>query len=867
LRASLADVYSRGKVPLALCALALLACCAPALAQPAPGGAAQSSGQTPPAAGPPPPAAGPSPSAAAPAGPASEAPVGPTPETTSASAANFTVGDIRVEGLQRVSEGTVYNYLPINIGDRLTPARVREAITALYATGFFRDVQLRRDGNTLVVVVFERPSIESFEITGNKDIKTEDLQKSLRGVGLATGKTFDRSVLQDVTQYLTDQYFSRGKYGVKIDTSVEEETGNRVKIKVTIKEGGRAKIRQINIVGNTRFPQKDILETLELKTPNWLSWYKQDDRYSRESLQGDLEKVRNYFMDRGYANFQLESTQVAITPEKEDIFITVNIDQGQVYRLSSIKLAGTFVVPQADLQRMVLVRPGEIFDRKLITASQELMQNRMGRDGYFFAKVEPVPTADNSNHTVALTFFVDPGNRVYVRDITFSGVTRIDDEVLRREMRQLEGGWLSNAALERGKQRIQRLPYVKSVDYETTPVPGTPDLVDVNYKIEEGPASQLSGGIGYSETYKFQLNGSFADSNFLGSGERIGVSLNGGAFSKVYSVQWTNPYTSIDNLQRTLSVSYRDVTQFVSSSSNFSSQTLSLGPTWAYPITETMYLRFGGTFDSSHLLTNSLTSAEQAVQWVQENGHPYNRLAHDDSSNNEYVFYGSNFTTTEAVVGWDWDTRNRSLFADQGMRQNLSVTVTTPNSDVNYWIGNYQFIRYLPLFKGWTLSFLEGIDYGAPLGGSTGIPPYRQFFGGGPDNVRGYRESFLGPRDQFGNPYGGNMRITSQNELIFPMPAKWAQTARVSLFMDMGGVYQTGNKLQFFGPDNITPVSYRLSNFDDIKRSVGVSVTWLAPIGLFRFSLGLPLNVQRGDGITTWGDETEVFQFSVGQAF
>ena len=745
---------------------------------------------------------------------------------TTPEAAEFTVGDIRVEGLQRVSEGTVYNYLPVNIGDRLTPQRVREAVRALYATGFFRDVQLRRDGNILVV-----------------------------------------TVLEDVTQYLTDQYFARGKYGVRIDSKVEEETGNRVKIKVDIKEGARAKIRQINIVGNTRYKPKQILETLELKTPNWLSWYKQDDRYSRESLQGDLEKVRNFYMDRGYANFQLESTQVAITPEQEDIFITVNIDEGQVYKLSEIKLAGTFVVPQADLQRLVLVHPGEIFDRKLITASQELMQNRMGRDGYAFAKVDPVPSADNVNHTVALTFFVDPGNRVYVRNITFTGVNRINDEVLRRELRQLEGGWLSNVALERSKQRLQRLPYIKTVDFETTPVTGVPDQVDVNYKIEEGPASQLSGGIGYSATYKFQLNASFADADFIGTGERVAVELNGGAFSKVYTVAWTNPYTTIDNLQRTISVSYRDVTQFVSSSSNFSSETLSAGPTWAYPITETMYLRFGAVFESAQLLTNSLTSAEQAVEWVTENGHPYNRLAHDDASNNDYVFYGSNFKNVQAVLGWDWDTRNRTLFADHGMHQAISLSATTPGSDVKYYIANYQFLKYVPIWHSWAFSFLEGADYGGPFGNTTAIPPYRQFFGGGPDNVRGFRESLLGPRDQFGNPYGGNLRITSQNELIFPMPSKWAQTARVSAFFDMGGVYETGSKLQFFGPDNITPESYRFTGPSSLRRSFGVAVTWLAPIGLFRFSLGVPLNARKGDGITTWGDETEVFQFSVGQAF
>src|SRR5580704_6640317 len=790
-----------------------------------------------------------------------------TASNPAASPADFTVADIHIEGLQRVSEGTVYNYLPVNIGDHLSAARVREAIRALYATGFFRDVQLRRDRNTLLVVVIERPSIESFEITGNKDIKTEDLQKSLRGVGLATGKTFDRSVLEDVTQYLTDQYFARGKYGVRIDSKVEEEAGNRVKIKIDIKEGSRAKIREINLVGAGKFPQKDILETLELKTPNWLSWYKQDDRYSRESLQGDLEKIRNYYMDRGYANFQIDSTQVAIAPEKEDIFITVNVDEGQVYKVSAIKLAGTFVVPQAELEHLVLVHPGDIFDRKLITASQDLMQNRMGRDGYAFAKVEPVPTSDNANHTVALTFFIDPGSRVYVRNITFSGVNRINDEVLRREMRQLEGGWLSNTSLERSKQRIERLPYVKSVDFETTPVPGSPDMVDVNYKIEEGPASQLSGGIGYSETYKFMLNGSYADSDFLGSGQRVAINLNGGAFSKVYTIQHTNPYTNVDNLQRTESITYSDVTQFVSSSSQFSSQTVSLGPTWAYPITEYMYLRFGLSFNSSQLLTNSLSSAEQAQQWVQQNGHPYSRVAHDDASNNIYVFYGSNFQTLESVIGFDWDTRNRTLFADRGMRMNVSLSATVPIGNVQYYITNFQFVKYVPLGRRWTLSFLEGVDYGQPLGDTTALPPYRQFFGGGPDNVRGFRESRLGPKDQFGNPYGGDLRITSQNELIFPMPAKWAQTARVSAFFDMGGVYQTGSKIKFYGPDQLTPADYNLTSWDDIKRSVGVAVQWLAPLGLFRFSFGVPLNSKSSDGIHTWGDETEGFQFSVGNAF
>src|SRR3984885_8428268 len=329
------------------------------------------------------------------------------------SLADFTVTDIRLEGLQRISEGTVFNYLPVNIGDHVTPARIREAIRLLYNTGFFRDVQMRRDGSTLVVLMVERPAIESFEITGNKDIKTEDLQKSLRNVGLATGKTFDRSVLEEVKGYLTETYFNRGKYAVQIDEKVEDDSGNRVKIKITIKEGSRAKIRTINVVGNHAFTDKQITKGFELQTPNLLSWYKQDDRYSSESLEGDQEKLRSYYMDRGYANFQIESTQVAIAPEKDDIFITLNIDEGEVYKVGDVKLAGTFPVPRQELEQLVFVASGQTYNRKAVTATQEIIQNRLGQDGYAFAKVDAVPTTDKATHIVALTFFVDPGNRVY----------------------------------------------------------------------------------------------------------------------------------------------------------------------------------------------------------------------------------------------------------------------------------------------------------------------------------------------------------------------------------------------------------------------------------------------------------------------
>ncbi|MFZ9667731.1 MAG: outer membrane protein assembly factor BamA, partial [Steroidobacteraceae bacterium] len=625
------------------------------------------------------------------------------------------VDNIRVEGLQRVSEGTVYNYLPVNIGDRLSPQRVREAIRALYDTGFFRDVELRWEEGTLVVAVLERPSIESFSISGNKDIKTEDLNKSLRNVGLATGKTFDRSVLEDVKQFLTDQYFSRGKYAVRIDAQVEEVPDNRVRVKIEIKEGKRAKIRQINLVGNTTFEEEEILEDFELKTPNWLSWYKQDDRYSRESLQGDLEKLRSFYMDRGYANFEIESTQVAIAPEKDDIFITVNVNEGEVFKVSNVKLAGTFVVPESELKNFLFVKAGDTYSKKAITATQEIIQNRLGLEGYAFAKVDPVPTPEEGKKEVGLTFFIDPGNRVYVRHIVFNGVTKINDDVLRREMRQLEGASLSNMLVERSKQRIQRLPFIEKVESETTPVPGTADLVDIEFEIKEGPSAQLGGGIGYSESQSFILNGNYADSNFLGTGERISVDLNSGRFSKVYGVSHTNPYTNIDGVARTVSLTYRDVTQFVSASSDFSSESFAIGVDYGYPITEFQGLRIGFSAQRSSLITGE-GSAEQARSWVRTNGDYRVQIIPEQDFGGGFVIPGTTLDTTQfdafdLTVGWSYDSRNRALFADRGMRHSLALSYALPFSDVQYATINYDYLQLIPIIGRWTAALAAEVGY------------------------------------------------------------------------------------------------------------------------------------------------------------
>jgi outer membrane protein insertion porin family len=773
----------------------------------------------------------------------------------------FTVGDIRVEGLQRVSEGTVYNYLPVNIGDDLTAARLRESLRALYATGFFRNVELRRDGNTLIVVVKERPSIESFELKGNKAIKTEDLTKSLRNMGLAAGKTFDRSVLEEVKQGLTEQYFSQGKYGVRVETKVEDQPDNRVRIKIEITEGARAKIRQISIVGNTKFKEKDILETFELKTPRWNSWYKQNDRYSKESLSGDLEKLKSWYEDRGYANFDIESAQVSISPEKDDMFITVSIKEGEVYKISGASIAGNTIVPLEDLQRLLLVQKGQIYNQQLISATQKLIENRLGLEGYAFAKVDPVPKLDDEKKEVTMTFLVDPGKRVYVRHVTFSGVTRTNDVVLRREMRQLEGAWVSNFALERSKQRLQQQPYIEKVEFEKKRVEGSDDLVDVDYTIKEGPSAQLSGGLGYSESSSFMLNGSLADSNFMGTGQRLALTLDAGRYAQIYSFSRTEPYITIDGISRTTNLSYSRQTQLTSSYSDFSTKTWLAGMDIGWPISEQQVIRVGGALQHVEFATSN-ASSEQLWQWVRNNGgNTYLRRSGD------YFIRGTISNVLEFNTSWIFEGRDRTLFPTRGTAQSFSISAAVPGSELQYLTATYRFQQYfrlpLPLIRDMPLRLSTTAGYGMAYGATDSLPPNRHYFVGGPDSVRGFRESTLGPRDSLGNPYGGDTAIYGTAEAILPMPAKWQTSARVSLFYDFGQAFYLGDtKFR----DKIGNTADTRFNLRRLRTSTGISVEWLAPLGLFRFSYAVPLSWQR-DTDRLFGDDRERFQFSVGQAF
>ncbi|MEE4185922.1 MAG: outer membrane protein assembly factor BamA [Gammaproteobacteria bacterium] len=789
----------------------------------------------------------------------------------------FVLGDIRIEGLQRISSGTIFNYLPLNIGDTVDRQRLQEALRAVYSTEFFQDIEFRREGDTLIIAVIERPSIADFTIEGNKDIKTEDLLDSLSRVGLKKGRILNRSVLEDVERSLTDEYFSRGKYAASVVAEVEELPDNKVEININITEGDRSRIRQINIVGNSVYDDEELLDVFQLRTPNLLSFIRQDDRYSREALQGDLETLRSYYMDRGYADFVLDSVQVAISPDKKDIYITINIAEGDVYTISDVKLAGDLILPETSLQPFVQVRPGQIYSQRLLTGTEELIQLRLGEEGYAFTDVEPVTELDKESRSVEVTFYVDPKNRVYVRRINFNGADSVNDAVFRREMRQFEGAYLSQSKVDRSKIRLQRLPYIESVDVETNPVAGTPDLVDVEFDITEGLPGQFGGGIGFSQAQGVLLNGNFVHTNFMGTGNRVQADVNIGQFRTIVGASYTNPYAGLNEVSRTLSASYRNATQFTAVASDLDTTTLSAGVNWSYPVTEFQRVSIGFNFQSAQLDANTASSSEQALEWVRNNGDvsltciPFS--CDESTPGNSFVVYSSEFRTVEVAAGWNWDTRNRALFADRGWRHSLGVGLTIPAlSEVEYASVNYNYIQYIPFTRYFTFAVDADIAYGQALGDTSSVPPYRNFFAGGPNSVRGYREVSLGPRDSRNNPYGGNLLVAGSVELILPIPRKWQSRSRFVLFYDVGNVFSTEGTVPWTDATGqlLLPADFYDFDVRQLRTSIGIGAEWLAPLGLFRFSYGIPLNESAGaqvGPIRILPDEIERFQFNIGGAF
>jgi outer membrane protein insertion porin family len=741
----------------------------------------------------------------------------------------FVIKDIRVEGLQRVSAGTVFNYLPVKIGDLFDDRQSAESIKALFKTGFFRDVRLEQDGNVLVVVVDERPSIENVKIEGNKDISTEDLTKALKGVGLSTGKVFDRQILDKVEQELRRQYYSRGKYGLKIDSTVTELPRNRVSINIKISEGKVAKIKQINIVGNNVFSDEELLHQFELSTPNLLSFYTKNDQYSKQKLSADLERLRSYYLDRGYINFEIESTQVSITPDKKEIYITINVKEGEVYTVNEVKLTGKLIVPPEELTPLVKIGPSDTFSRKLATETSKAISDRLGDEGYIFANVNMVPDINEAQKTVAITFFVDPGKQVYVRRINFHGNTKTRDEVLRREMRQMEAAWASTSKIERSKTRLERLGYFQEVNVETPAVAGTTDQIDVNYNVVEKPSGNLMAGVGFSQAQGIIFNASVTQDNVFGTGKRINLTFNNSSVNTIYRLGYFNPYTTLDGISSGFDLSYRNTDASRMFIARYNTDVASAGANLGIPLNEFDSLRFNLDLEHTRLDAAS-RSSQEILDFIEENGDKY--------------------TTLSLAAGWVHDTLNRAIFPTKGGAQRLSVLASMPFSDLSYYKASYKLQHYFPIAKDLTFMVEGEIAYGDGYGDTRNLPFFEHYYAGGPQSVRGFQPNTLGPRTRpnaeglGGNlPFGGSSKLVGTAELFFPVPfMQDSKNLRLGTFIDAGNVFDG---------------TYDLG---EIRYSAGLSARWLSPFGALAFSVAQPINA-RGR------DEIQNFQFSFGSGF
>ena len=757
---------------------------------------------------------------------------------------DFIVGDIQVRGLQRISEGTVFNYLPVNVGDRFSENNVGPAIKALFKTGFFKDITLEREGSTLIVNVVERPSIAKIIFEGNKDLSTEDLTKALDKIGLSEGKIFDRSLLDKVELELKRQYLSHGKYSLKINTEVADLTRNRVGIRIKISEGRVTKIKEINIVGNKVFDDKTLIKKLELSTTNLLSFYTKDDQYSKQKLQADLETLRSYYMDRGYINFNIESTQVAITPDKKDIYVTINVKEGDIYRLDKVKLTGNLVVKPDELIKLMTVGPGEIFSRKNATETSKAIQDRLGEEGYAFANVNMVPEIHENNKTVDMVFFVDPGKRVYVRRVNFNGNTKTRDEVLRREMRQMESSWASGSKIERSKTRLERLGYFESVNVETPPVAGTADQMDVNYTVVEKSSGNLSAGIGFSQVQGIVVNANLSQDNVFGSGKRVNLAFNNSDFLTSYQFGFYNPYFTTDGVSMGYNLGYTDRNAANINIANYSTAIANAGFDLGIPLNEFDQFRFG--MDLRHTrLKPSTNSSEQICSFIYDN-----ISCIDGKKNPGPKANGQNYLTLAPSIGWTHDTLNRAIFPSSGGQQRLSATATVPGiSDLEYYKINYKHQQYFPLSSDFTIRLLADIAYGASYKSNQDFPFFENYFGGGNGSVRGFKNYTLGPRDSNNLPIGGSTKMYGSAELFFPVPfLQEVKSVRLGAFFDAGRIQN----------------SFGLSN---LKYAAGLSGEWLSPFGALSVSAGYPLNAKTDIYGDNQRDQKQFFQFNFGQNF
>lgn len=736
----------------------------------------------------------------------------------------FIVRDIRVEGLQRISAGTVFNYLPVSVGSRVTAEQYPEIIRSLFKTGFFTDVSLERDGDVLVLHVTERPAIAEISISGNNDIPTDQLLERLKEVGMAQGRVFDRSLLSTVEQALIDDYFGRGKYAVKIDSDVRPLPRNRVAISLNISEGIAARIRRINIVGNTVFDDDELLDEFSQTTSGLLTIFTKTDQYSRQQLAADIEALRSYYLDRGFLKFNVDSTQVTITPDKKDIYVTINVTEGERYTIRDVNLAGELIIAEEDLRELIAISPGDTYSRSVIAATGQQLADRLGDEGYAFANIEPLPTIDEENKEISLTFVVNPGRRVYVRRINFSGNIKTQDQVLRREMRQTEGAWFSRKDVERSKTRLDRLGWLSEVNLETAPVPGSIDQIDLNYTVSELPSGSIVFGIGYGQSEGVVLNGNYRQRNFLGTGNEVSVDFNTSKSDTVYGVSYNNPYYTLDGVSRGFRIIYRETDSSENNTADYLLDQLAGQVNFGFPLNEFDTVRVGAGIEQLKVKTTDNTPQE-IIDEIAENGDEYLNFKLESS--------------------WASDSRNRLIFPDRGSLNRIGLEITLPGSDAEYYKIDYRHRSYFPLTKAFTLTAQANIGYGDGYGNSDDLPFFENYYAGGLSTVRGFKANTLGPKYSDGEASGGALRVVGGGEIIMPMPfLKDSKNLRLSGFVDAGNVFETPN------------------DFDtgELRYSAGLMIRWLSPLGPLGLSFAQPINDKSEDDL-------EQLQFSFGIPF
>ena len=753
----------------------------------------------------------------------------------------FVISDIRVEGLQRVSAGTVFGAVPYSVGDNVGAEEIRTITRSLFQTETFDDVQIGRDGNVLVIVVKERPTIDTIEFEGNKAIKTEALIEGLQGSGLSEGQIFKKVTLDQIASDLERQYVSQGRYDANIETNIENLPRNRVAIKVDVYEGNVSGIRHINIVGNTVFEDETLIELLELKLPGWLSFYTKDDQYSREKLQSDIEVLESHYLDRGYLNFRVDSTQVSIAPNMEDVYITVNVIEGDQFKISAVEVAGELRdIPEENIRAMLLTREGQTFSRQYMTFSEERIESALGNAGYTFASATGEPSANDDGETVTVKYFIDAGKRAYVRRLSFQGNTVTQDHVLRREMRQMEGGWASTAMIEGSKIRLQRLGFFKDVSVETPTVPGTDDQIDVNYTVEEQPSGSISATVGYAQRMGLILGLGYQESNVFGTGNSINIGVNRSDYQQALNVSFFDPYYTVDGVSRGYAAFFRKSDYEERNIASFSTDSYGLNVSFGYPISEIS--RIGLTVGIERTeIKEGVIPAQEISEFLEKEG--------------------NEFDLVSLTASYSMSALNRGLLPSGGRSQSLSFEMTIPGSELEYYRLNYTGQIFYPLFNPFVLRLRANLGYGEAYGGTENFPFYKHFFGGGMGSVRGYESNSLGPRstpspqDQYNDPdpIGGNVLVELSAEVLFPLPFIEDQSQLKSvLFFDAGNVFNT----------NCPDVSVYCLDLDEgeLRYSAGIAVTWITGFAPISFALAFPVNDKEGD-------ESESFQFELGKTF